>query len=231
MSIVITGATGGVGKEVARLYASKGNDLILIGRCDKKLAALCGSIQDKYKINVDSIVCDARNKSQVDACIKEVVKKKTCISILINIAGVFPFGAVIDTNENDFNDCIDINVKYPYLLSMGLFELLKREGGGKIINIGSSSSYSGFKNTVLYSASKHALLGLSRALHDEWKELGVTVHCISPGTIDTEMAEVLDQDKTTYIKADEFSELIYDVGRYNGNMLVEEVRATRRIIR
>jgi len=231
MSVVITGATGGVGREVSKLYASKGHNLILIGRSEQSLIAQSNSIMDDYKVSVDVFACDANKEGEIGACVNKIVEKITSVSLLINIAGVFPYGPVLDTDEADFDRCMQVNVKYPYLLSIGLFDLLKEGNGGKIINIGSSSSYSGFKNTVLYCTSKHALLGLSRSLHDEWKALGVTVHCVSPGTIDTEMAEVLEQDKETYIKADEFSELIYDIGRYNGNMLVEEVRATRRIIR
>ena len=122
-------------------------------------------------------------------------------------------------------------MKLPYLLSLGLFEKIKQGEWGKIINIGSSSSYAGFNNKVIYCASKHALLGFSRALNDEWKDFGVSVHCISPGTIDTEMADVLEQDKSTYIQTKEFAELVYDVSKYEGNMLVEEVRAVRRYIR
>ena len=59
----------------------------------------------------------------------------------------------------------------------------------------------------------------------------MSVHCISPGTIDTEMADVLNQDKNTYITADEFSELIYDTGKYKGNMIIEEVKVVRKVIK
>ena len=105
------------------------------------------------------------------------------------------------------------------------------DNSGHIINIGSTAGKEVYPNGNVYCASKHALLGFSRALHDEWKEYGVTVHCISPGTIDTDMADGLTQDKSTYITVEEFSELVYDTSRYNGNMIVEEVRAVRRILR
>ena len=68
-------------------------------------------------------------------------------------------------------------------------------------------------------------------MNDEWKTEGVSVHCISPGTIDTEMANVLTQDKDTYITTDEFSELVYDTGKYEGNMIVEEVKVVRKVIK
>jgi len=153
------------------------------------------------------------------------------LEMLINVAGVFPYGLAMELSSELYDECMDVNLRLPFLLSTGMFEILKKNKKGKIINIGSSSAYAGFKNTAIYCASKHALLGLSRSLNDEWKEFGVTVHCVSPGTIDTNMADVLEQDKSTYIAPDEFAQLIYDVASYKGNMLVEEVRATRRVIR
>ena len=84
---------------------------------------------------------------------------------------------------------------------------------------------------MAYCTSKHAILGFSRALNDEWKEYGVTVHCISPGTVDTNMVNSLQQDKDTYISVNEFAELVYDVSKYNGNMLINEVQANRRFIK
>ncbi len=231
MNIVITGATGGVGTAVAKQFASKGHNLILLGRNAKKLSELGEFISNNHNVSVDFFKCDADNGAEVKSCIKDINKLSMKIGLLINIAGVFPYGPLSKESESDFDNCLDVNLKLPYLLSLGLFNSLKKNGGGKIINIGSSSSYGGFKNTVTYCASKHALLGFSRALHDEWKEYGVTVHCISPGTIDTPQAEVLLQDKSTYMSAEEFSELVYDVSRYNGNMIVEEVRAVRRVIR
>jgi len=170
------------------------------------------------------------NLSEISETIKAINSSKEKIDLLINVAGVFPYGPIMKTDDDDYDNCMNVNVRFPLLLSRGMYSKLA-DGGGKVINIGSSSSYGGFKNTVLYCASKHALLGLSRALNDEWKADGITVHCVSPGTIDTKMATVLDQDSTTYINAKEFAQLVYDVGSYNGNMMVDEVRAVRRVIR
>ena len=231
MSIVINGATGGVGNSVSKLYAQKGHDLILLGRSESKLNELRRDILKESKIKIDVYICDALDKDSITKCIEEINKLKIKVSLLINIAGVFPYGQITQETDTIFDECLDINLRLPYLLSKGLFNGLKIDGGGKIINIGSSSSYAGFRNTVSYCASKHGLLGLSRALNDEWKGEGVTVHCISPGTVDTKMADVLPQDRETYITPEELSELIYDTGRYDGNMIVEEVKVVRKVIK
>ena len=231
MSIVISGASGGIGTEVTKLFASKGQDLILLGPRMSSLKALSKSIDKSHNASVNLFSCDVGNREELSSCIKEINKVTKNVSLLLNIAGIFPFGPLLEEKEDVFDECMDVNLRLPYLLSLGLFDSLKKEGGGKIINIGSSSSYSGFKNTVTYCASKHALLGFSRALHDEWKDYGVSVHCISPGSVDAGMSSELSQDKTTYIEAQQFAELIYDVSRYSGNMVIEEVQVARRIIR
>lgn len=230
MSVVITGATGGVGQALANLFASKGHDLTLLGRDADRLKALSKSIRETSAVVVDYYLCDIENVEVLEESLLAINESDVEINLLINNAGVFPYGPVNEMNENVYNNCMDVNLKLPLLMSNSLYAKLA-DGGGKIVNIGSSSSYGGAKNTVLYCASKHALLGLSRALHDEWKDFGVSVHCVSPGTIGTEMANVLEQDSTTYIHPDEFAKLVYDVSSYSGNMLVEEVRAIRRVIR
>jgi len=230
MSVIISGATGGVGKELTELYASKGHNLILLGRSKSKLKILTDYIQKRYSVEISYFVCDIAHEEEVDKLIININKLSVDFEILINVAGVFPVGPIIEMKNDDYYNCMNVNLKLPIILSKGFYKKLAH-GGGKIINIGSSSSYGGFKNTALYCASKHAILGLSRALNDEWKDSGVTVHCISPGTIDTKMAAVLDQDRTTYIQPNEFAQLVYDVGTYSGNMLVDEVRAVRRTIK
>jgi short-subunit dehydrogenase len=231
MSIVISGATGGIGTEVSKLFASKGKDLILLGQSMSSLKALNKSLDKSKSASVSLFCCDINDREEVASCIKEINEVSENVSLLLNIAGIFTSGPLLEEKESFFDECMDVNLRLPYLLSLGLFDSLKKKGGGKIINIGSSSAYSGFKNTVTYCTSKHALLGFSRALHDEWKDYGISVHCISPGSVNTGMSRELSQDKTTYIEAEQFAELIYDVSRYNGNMVIEEVRAARRIIR
>jgi 3-oxoacyl-[acyl-carrier protein] reductase len=231
MTVVISGATGGVGIAITKKFALKGHDIIILGRDVARLKKLRNSIKKDYEINIQYYQCDISVKDSVNNSIKSITSTVSSISLLINAAGVFPVLPVVSTEEHVYDNCMDVNIKLPFFLSRGLFGVLKSKNGGKVINIGSSSSYAGFKNTVLYCASKHAILGYSRALNDEWKEYGITVHCISPGTIDTSMANSLNQDSSTYITVDEFSELVYDVNKYDGNMLVEEVRATRRVIK
>jgi len=231
MTIVISGATGGVGSAISEIFSSKGYDTVLLGRDIDKLKALSESIVKQHDTCSSYYYCDISDRKSIKDCIYSVNSRHEQLEMLINVAGTFPYGLAMEVDSELYDKCMDVNLRLPFLLSTGLFEALKRGKKSKVINIGSSSAYTGFKNTAIYCASKHALLGLSRSLNDEWKEFGVTVHCVSPGTIDTHMADVLDQDRSTYIKPNEFAQLVYDVSSYSGNMMVEEVRATRRVIR
>ena len=103
---------------------------------------------------------------------------------------------------------------------------------GRIINIGSSSAYAGFKNTAIYCASKHALLGLTRSLHDELRHRNVRCFCISPGSIKTEMGRsVTGQDLETFLDPQEIAEFVVHVASYDCSMITDEIRLNRMVIR
>lgn len=147
---------------------------------------------------------------------------------MINCAGVFPNSFLNDSTIEEFENCFNINVKAPFLLCKEFSKQMIHNKWGRIVNIGSSSSYEGYKKTSVYCASKHALLGLSRSLLDELKEYNVRTFCISPGSIKTEMANVLvEQDYSTFIDPKEVAELIIYLISFDKEMITEEIRLNR----
>ena len=99
---------------------------------------------------------------------------------------------------------------------------------GRIVNIGSSSSYNGFKNTSIYCSSKHALLGLSRSLHDELKEHNIRTFCVSPGSIKTSMGKrVIGQNYDTFMDPKEIAEFIVYIISFDKEMVSEEIKLNR----
>ena len=100
--------------------------------------------------------------------------------------------------------------------------------GGRIVNIGSSSAYAGFKETSIYCGSKHALLGLSRAVYEELKEHNIRTFCISPGSVKTDMGKkVKNQNFDTFIDPKEIAEYVSFVMSFDGSMISEEIRLNR----
>ena len=109
---------------------------------------------------------------------------------------------------------------------------MKSSKWGRIVNVGSSSAYGGFAGTSVYCASKHALLGVSRAMYNEFKESGVRVFSVSPGSIQTPMGKkVLNQDYSTFMNPAEISKFVCELISYDSNMIAEEIRLNRVIIR
>jgi NAD(P)-dependent dehydrogenase (short-subunit alcohol dehydrogenase family) len=103
---------------------------------------------------------------------------------------------------------------------------------GRIINIGSSSAYGGYKNTSLYCASKHALLGFSRALHDELKEHNIRVFCVSPSGTKTAMGKsIKGQNYDTFIDPKDVAEYIAYISSFDNAMISEEIRLNRMILK
>ena len=229
----ITGATGGLGRHIAVAMAKQGCNLFLTSRSGTKLQELEQELEasGKRSIRVFFRAADLTNIQDVYAIIKDAKEKFKSIDILINCAGVFPVGLLRDSSVEDFERCFSINVHAPFVFSQAFSQDMVKNKWGRIVNIGSSSAYNGFKETSIYCASKHALLGLSRSLHNELKEYNIRTFCISPGSIKTPMGEkVKDQDFDTFIDPKEIAEYVVFAICFDNEMVSEEVRLNRMVI-
>lgn len=230
---LITGATGGLGQEIAREMIRCKCNLFLTARSDKKLA---GFTRQLTKINSDAKICyckgDLNNIRDIDIIVKNAKEKMKNIDILINCAGVFPVKSLTESGIKDFESCFNINVRAPFIFCKEFSKEMIEKRWGRIVNIGSSSAYAGFKETSIYCASKHALLGLSRAVYDELKNYNIRTFCISPGSIKTEMGkQVKNQDFNTFIDPKEIAEYVGFILSFDDNMISEEIRLNRVFIK
>ena len=185
---LITGATGGLGKEIAKEFAKNDCNLFLTGRNNEKLNTIKNELENsKNKIKIDFEDADLSDVDEIQKLIEKVKSTFTNIDILVNCAGVFPVKSLSDSTVEDFEKCFSVNVKAAFVLCKEFSQGMITKKWGRIVNIASSSAYAGFKNTSIYCSSKHALLGLSRSLHSELKEHNVRTFCVSPGPIKTPM--------------------------------------------
>ena len=153
------------------------------------------------------------------------------VNVLVNSAGIFPVSSLGESSPEDFDRCFDVNVRAPFVLMQRLGTAMAERGWGRIVNIGSSSAYAGFKDTAIYCASKHALLGLSRALFQELKGSGVRVYCLSPGSIQTEMGKLVrGQVFETFMRPEEVARYLAFMISFDAEMISEEVRLNRVIV-
>ena len=132
----------------------------------------------------------------------------------------------------NFEKSMNINVKLPFILCKEFTKKMSKKKWGRIIMIGSSSSYLGFKNSSVYCMTKHSILGLSRALNAELKNKNVRVICISPASTQTNMAKIsIDQDFSTFLNPIEVAEYIIHVMCYDKEMIIDESRLSRIVMK
>jgi short-subunit dehydrogenase len=210
MNIFISGASRGIGKEIAlHLAKKKDNRIIITGRDGDALQRLSMSSENE---NISYIILDLTNLNvQQESFKKEVTSRFDHLDVLINNAGsLFP-GKFEDSDENDIRTMMETNFFAPASLIRILLPLLKR--GSHIVNISSMGGFQGsekFPGLSYYSASKAALVCLSECLAVEFKESGVSINCLALGSVQTEMMEQAFPGYKAPVNADEMGKFIAD---------------------
>lgn len=226
---LITGATGGLGKEIAKLFVEKNCNLFLTGTNNSKLSTLSEELKianKEVKISYDA--ADLASTEEIYKLIKEIRKEFSSIDIIINCAGIFLRNSLSNCSLEDIKNCLNVNIQAPILLSKEFSQDMVNKKWGRIVNIGSSSSYQGFKNSSIYCTTKHGLLGFSRSILDELKNDNVRTFCISPGSIKTKMGESLvDQDYNTFLNPKEIAETVIFVISFDNEMIIDELKLNR----
>ena len=224
---LIIGASGGIGNAITKKLAEQKYNLFLIGKNKSKLLKLKKEIKkDDIRVEIESV--DLTNEKQIDKSIKKIRKTFGKIDILINTSGLFLIKSIDKTTIEEFEESFKINVRAPFIFSKEFSKDMKKSKWGRIVNIGSSSAYNGFKNSTAYCSSKHALLGFSRALFSELKEDNVRVYSISPGSTQTKMGKLSkDQKFETFLKPKEIAEYVEFVISFDKQLISEEIRLNR----
>ena len=229
---LITGYTGGLGKEIAKEFAENGCNLFLTGRNDKKLNSLKNELQND-QIKIDFKAADLSDVDDIQKLIDKTKNIFSNVDILVNCAGIFPVKLLSDSTMDDFEKCFSVNVRAAFVLCKEFSQGMVSKKWGRIVNIASSSAYAGFKNTSIYCSSKHALLGLSRSLHSELKEYNVRTFCVSPGPIKTSMVHDIiknenpDEKFDSFMNPNEIAEFIVYLISFDNEMVSEEIRLSR----
>ena len=231
---LITGATGGLGKEIAKEFAKNGCNLFLTGRNNEKLSSLKNELEnDVSEIKIDFEDADLSDADEIQKLIEKVKSTFANIDVLVNCAGVFPVKLLSDSTVEDFENCFSVNVKAAFVLCKEFSQGMISKKWGRIVNIASSGAYNGKGKTVIYRASKHALLGLSRSLHNELREYNVRTFCVSPGPIKTTMGHDIiknenpDERFDSFMNPDEIAEFIAYLISFDNEMVSEEIRLSR----
>lgn len=226
MNILITGATGGIGKSVLRqLYGRTGNKhrFVVTGRYPEKLKALAREIGND---SLPWCTCDLTYETH--RLIEYCLKNHGHIDTIIHCAGVFHPKELSEESTFSFEHDYSLHVTSLFELVKVFSPVMVENNKGSIIAVGSSSAYKGVNNSTSYCASKHGLLGFMRALHEELKEHNVRVCCVSPASTQTDMAKVsTEQDFSTFLKPQDVAKVIVNIINLDGNMCIPEIELKR----
>lgn len=234
-NIFITGATSGFGKAAAKLFAEKGDNLIITGRRKERLDALTKELIDKYNIAVTPLCFDVRNNEEVVNAINSLTNKN--IDVLVNNAGLASgLNRIQDGSLDDWEKMIDTNIKGLLYVSKAIMPFMIQNKKGHIINIGSTAGKEVYLNGNVYCASKHAVDAISKSMRMDLLEHGIKVTQICPGAAETEFSEVRlhgDKEKAKQVyagyqpmTAEDVASVIYYVTTLPENLCINDLVLT-----
>jgi 2-deoxy-D-gluconate 3-dehydrogenase len=189
---LVTGARRGIGAAIAAGYAAAGADLILIAR-DAALQDTLEAIKENGGGDAKVVIADFADPAEVEAVATELARMRR-IDILVNNAGTIRRAPAAETGTADWQHVIDVNLNSTWAVTRPIGAAMVERGTGAVITIASLLSFQGGITVPAYTASKHAVAGLTKALANEWGAAGVRVNAIAPGYIST--------DNTTDLRAD-----------------------------
>ena len=185
---LITGASGGIGKEIAKVLIEHNAEVCISGRNIEELNSLKESLGKKCFI----VACDLSKKEEIIDLVKKSDDLLGHIDILINNAGITKDNIFLRMSENEWKDVLSVNLNSTFSILKLITKGMVKRKYGRIINISSIVGVTGGAGQVNYSASKAGLIGLTKSLSQELATRNITVNCIAPGFIETPMTEKLD---------------------------------------
>ncbi|MGR3659584.1 MAG: SDR family NAD(P)-dependent oxidoreductase [Paracoccaceae bacterium] len=185
---LVTGGNGGIGLGMALGLAEAGAAIAVVGRNAEKLATAVAEIRS-LGATVESFQCDLSNADACKGLVPTVVEKMGRVDILVNNSGINYRKLPQDFSLEEWHDVIDTNLTAAFLLSQAVYPHYLKQGGGKIINVGSIASFMGSPVAVAYASSKGGILQLGRALAVAWAKDNIQINTVMPGWIDTPMSQ------------------------------------------
>jgi len=227
--IFITGASRGIGRDLALSLASEGAELILTARNEDLLRDVQREIDAKKGKQPLIITADLSKEEDISNLFKEVRKHYSDLDVLINNAAMGLYGRLEDFAMKDLDKIYKVNVRALYMCCQQALKMMIPSRSGHIINISSVVGFKGYPNMSAYTASKHAVTGISKSLAAEVQEYGINVSIISPGGVDTEFATQArpDLDTSILIPPSDISKTVIYLLTLSNRSMVDEIYIRR----
>ena len=221
--IVVTGGTKGIGRAVLEKFAAQGFDIATCSRKQNELDQLKEELEKKYSIKAYIMMADMAVKEEVNAFTTFINQSGRAVDVLVNNAGYFIPGQVMDEPEGTLESMMNSNVFSAYYTTRGLVAGMKKIKSGHIFNMCSIASFKAYPNGGSYAITKFAMLGFSKVLREELKEFNLRVTAIMPGATLTASWEGVDLPEERFMKAEDVADAVYGAYALSGRSVVEEM--------
>ncbi|RQO32007.1 short-chain dehydrogenase [Taibaiella sp. KBW10] len=223
-TIVVTGATKGIGKAIAEKFLSAHYDVVICARSQTDLETLQQAWTQQYpQQNIYIFAADFSKEQEVKDFATYILTQLTTIDVLVNNAGIFLPGNMLEEEDHQLKAMMDVNLMSAYYLTKALFPRLKAQQSGHIINICSVASLHSYGGGTSYSVSKYALLGFSDNIRTTCRPHGIKVTAICPGPTMSHSWEGSGIDETKLMKASDVADIIWQTAQLSIQACVERV--------
>ena len=225
---IVTGASRGIGRAISVALAQEAATVVLAARSIPELQKAAEQVTNAGGV-AHILHVELTEEKSIRNLVKVTGEKLGRLDILVNNAGVTHSAPLEQTSTEDWQRCISINARAPFVLCRESLPLLKKSESTHIINIASVVGIKGYPLQSAYTASKHALRGMTMSLAEELKGSNIRVHLLCPGGVDTDMVDSVRPDiaKDELIKPEEIAELVLYLVTHKGNAVVDELRIRR----
>ena len=196
-SALVTGASGGIGADIARVLHGAGATVALSGTREDPLKALAGELGERAHV----LPCNLSDGEAVEALPKQAVEAMGAVDILVNNAGITRDNLFMRMSMAEWDEVLNVNLRSAMILSKGVVRGMMKARWGRIVNISSIVGATGNPGQANYAASKAGLVGMSKSLAYEVASRGITVNAVAPGFITTAMTDKLTDDQKSAILA------------------------------
>ena len=187
---IITGASSGIGRATALALAERGLRLALLARSESGLSNVADEAKGRGASDAAYFICDVRDESAVDRAVASTLERFGRVDVLINSAGLSLNGEVDGYSLDDWNTVIGANLTGTFLTCRAVSPVMKRQGGGQIINISSGAGRNGIKEMAAYCASKFGVIGFTESFALEVRNHNIRVSVLIPGSVATDFSRV-----------------------------------------